>query len=132
MQTSFYDAHGRAYAYTEDGVHIYTFSGVPVAYIYNGTLYTFSGDYISELHEGLIRDEHGNVVLFADESTNRIPKPTKHAGKRSGLRLMRPPKLHRNICTVSLRRTYAWSRKTPEAIFEANSTNSALSRMAYR
>ena len=42
----FYDRHGNAVAYVDDGEHIYSWDGRPVAFISGEHVYTFSGNFI--------------------------------------------------------------------------------------
>ena len=46
MAIDFYSKSGRAIAYTEDGEHICTFSGRPIAYLDGDVVYSFSGQHI--------------------------------------------------------------------------------------
>ena len=64
MKSTFYDSNGRHVAYTEDDVHIYLFSGEPVAYLDNGSVYSFSGRHLGWFENGCIRDNNGSMRLL--------------------------------------------------------------------
>ena len=51
MSLTFYDSSGKPVAYTEDGTHIYLFSGEPVAYLDNESVYSFSGKHLVQFHK---------------------------------------------------------------------------------
>ncbi len=46
MDTTFYDRKGQPVVYTNDGVLIHRFSGEPVAYLHDDSVYSFGGRYI--------------------------------------------------------------------------------------
>lgn len=46
MAIDFYSKSGEPVAYTEDGQHIYLFSGRPVAFLSGNAVYSFSGKHI--------------------------------------------------------------------------------------
>lgn len=85
MPMTFYDRSGKPVAYTEDDVHIFLYSGYPVGYLYDGSVYSYSGRHLGTLRTGWIRDHAGTRVFFTDEAMNHaLPLPAK---------LMKPPKL---------------------------------------
>ncbi len=43
---TFYDESGSAVAYSDDGTHIYLFSGQPVAYFQRDSVYSFGGRHL--------------------------------------------------------------------------------------
>ena len=58
-EIDFYDHDGQPIAYTQDRVHIYTFSGDPVAYLDGDSVYSFSGKHLGWFVDGWIRDNYG-------------------------------------------------------------------------
>ncbi|HCP31946.1 TPA: hypothetical protein DIT45_01645 [Candidatus Acetothermia bacterium] len=59
-EIDFYDHSGSSVAYTQDGIHIYTFSGEPVAYLDGDSVYSFSGE-----HLGWFEDGFGTIPVIA-------------------------------------------------------------------
>lgn len=41
MSLDFYDSNGRPYAYSDDGETIYSFTGIPIAYISDDSIFSF-------------------------------------------------------------------------------------------
>lgn len=75
----FYDNHGEPTAYTEDGVHIYLFSGEPVAYLDHDAIYGYNGRQFGWFDNGWMRDLNGDCVFFSEKATRSGPvKPVKH------------------------------------------------------
>jgi len=77
MSLDFYDSQGRPYAYSDDGETIYSFTGVPVAYISDDSIYSFSGLHLGYFNDGIIRDRYGDVLLFTDGASGGPLKPLK-------------------------------------------------------
>ena len=78
MLMVFYDNHGRPTAYTEDGTHIYLFTGQPVAYFSREAVYGFNGRLLGWFSDGWIRDLSGNCVFYSENATGCGPsKPSK-------------------------------------------------------
>ena len=75
MERTFYGRSGNAIAYTEDGVHIYLFSGKPVAYLDGESVYSFGGRHLGWYLDGWIWDNHGYAVLFTEEATGGPGRP---------------------------------------------------------
>lgn len=53
MSLDFYDRNGRPYAYSDDGEHIFTFNGKPVAYICEDSIYRFDGQHVGYFESGM-------------------------------------------------------------------------------
>lgn len=77
MEILFYNESGVSAAYTEDGTHIYLFSGEPVAYIDGNSIFSFSGKHLGWYIQGWIRDNNGDCVFFTKEATGGPVKPVK-------------------------------------------------------
>ena len=75
MDTTFYNRNGQPVAYTEDGTHIYLFSGEPVAYLHGDSVYSFGGRHLGWFVDGWIRDNNGYCVFFTSEATGGPGKP---------------------------------------------------------
>ena len=92
MSLDFYDSQGRPYAYSDDGETIYSFSGVPIAYISNDSIYSFSGKHLGYFNNGIIRDKHGDSLLFTDGASGGPMKPMKRMKPMKGMKRMKPMK----------------------------------------
>lgn len=75
MSLDFYNQHGEAVAYTDDGTHIYSWSGEPVAYLSGSHVYSFEGQFRAWFENGWIRDKSGNAMLFTPAATGGPWKP---------------------------------------------------------
>ncbi|MFH1385121.1 MAG: 4-fold beta flower protein [Candidatus Omnitrophota bacterium] len=72
---TFYDQSGYPIAYCDDGHHIYLFSGKPVAYILEDSVFSFEGHHLGWLHNGWVRDHNGDAVFFTENASGGILKP---------------------------------------------------------
>jgi hypothetical protein len=88
MPMTFYDRSGKPVAYTEDDVHIFLYSGYPVGYLYDGSVYSYSGRHLGTLRTGWIRDHAGACVFFTDFTEDAM-----NGGPPLPAKLVKPPKL---------------------------------------
>jgi hypothetical protein len=79
MELTFYDVAGSAIAYCDDGRLIYSFSGVPLAYLDRDSVYGFDGIHLGWWDHGWVRDHHGAWVFFTESSVGGPPIPAKRA-----------------------------------------------------
>ena len=63
-----YELSGLPVAYSDDGVHIFLYSGQAVAYFVGDSLFSFSGQHLGWLYRGWIIDHDGNCVLFSEQA----------------------------------------------------------------
>jgi len=49
MTLEFYDYQGQPFSYCEDGETIYPYAGIPIAYIYEDSIYSFNGRHLGFL-----------------------------------------------------------------------------------
>ncbi len=63
-----YELSGLPVAYSDDGVHIFLYSGQAVAYFVGDSVYAFSGRHLGWRHSGWIIDHDGNSVLFSEQA----------------------------------------------------------------
>ena len=87
MSLDFYDSNGRPYAYSDDGETIYSFTGIPIAYISDESIYSFSGQHIGYFNNGMSRDGHGDVLLF---TANASGGPMKQMKPMKSIKQMNP------------------------------------------
>lgn len=75
----------------DDGDTIYTFTGIPIAYISDDSIYSFSGRYIGYFNGGIIRDRYGDSLLFTDGASGgpmKLMKPMKSMKKMKPMKGM--------------------------------------------
>jgi len=119
MSLDFYDSQGRSYAYSDDGETIFSFMGVPVAYISDDSIYSFSGAHIGYFNDGMIRDQHGDVLLFTDGASDGPMKPMKMMKPMKSMKQMKPMKGMKQMKPMRPMKTLGWSSYAPEDIFES-------------
>jgi hypothetical protein len=119
MSLDFYDSNGRPYAYTDDGVHVFSFSGTPIAFISDDSIYSFSGVHIGYFNDGVIRDGRGDTLLFTADSTSGPMKPMKQMKPMKGMKQMKPMKGMKQMKPMRPMKTQGWSGYSPESLFES-------------
>ena len=92
MPLDIYDRFGDAIAYSDDGEHIYLFSGEAVCYLVAEAIYCYHGEQLGWYEDGWIRDKRGRCVAFSQWAVDgprqieinphptqspRQPRPTK-------------------------------------------------------
>ena len=117
MALDFYDLNGRPIAYTEDGIHIYLFSGEPAAYLQDDSVYSYSGKHLGWLLDGWIRDHRGNAVLFTEKSLGGPIKPIRQLKPLKSIRNIRPIKSIRQIKPIKPIKSFNWSDLVGEEFF---------------
>lgn len=122
MSLDFYDSQGRPYAYSDDGETIYTFSGIPVAYISDDSIYSFTGVHIGYFNDGMIRDQNGDVLLFTSGASGGPMKPMKMIKPMKSMKKMKHMKSMKQMKPMRPMKTLGWSSYPPEDIFESKST----------
>jgi hypothetical protein len=94
-----FDSHARATAYIsdEDGMTIYLWSGEPVAYLDEDSVYGFNGKHLGWLYKGAVYDHDGNVLAAsATRFQGGVPPPglksLKDLKPLKGLKELKPLK----------------------------------------
>lgn len=118
MSIDFYSANGQPYAYSDDGETIYTFDGRPVAYIDGDSIYSFGGAHLGFFENGQIWDHSGQVALFTDGASGGPMKPLKALKPLKGLKHLKPLKGLKQLKPLKPLKTLAWSKRSPQGIFE--------------
>jgi hypothetical protein len=83
MEKLFYDRSGRPVAYSNDGVHVHSFSGHAIGHIHEDSICDYSGKHLGWFVDGWVRDHSGRCVMFTDEASGgpvmprRGTQPTK-------------------------------------------------------
>lgn len=113
-----YDSSGRPYAYSDDGEHIYTFDGRPIAYLNGDSVYSYQGKHLAYIDDGIIWDSSGAAMLFTADARGGPVKPVRQGRPVKGVRHVRPIKGARDVRPVRPVKSLRWSRFPPDAIFE--------------
>jgi len=119
MQITFYNSQGHPTAYTEDEVHIYLFSGQPVAYIDDSSVYAYNGRHLGRFEDGWIRDNQGNCVFFTEDASGGPMKPMKSMRPMKGMKSMKPMKSMKQMKPMRPMNTSSWSELSREQFFES-------------
>lgn len=118
MSLDFYDSLGNPVAYTDDGEHIFTFPGQPVAYLNSGSVYSFSGAHLGWLEDGQVRDHGGAVVFFTPEAAGGPLKPLRKLKPVKGLKQLNPLKGIRQFAPLKPLTTLSWSQLSGLQFFQ--------------
>jgi hypothetical protein len=73
MSITFYDRSGVPVAYSDDGTHVFLYSGDPVAYLEDEAMYAYRGELLGWFEEGWLRDKDGHCVAFSDHAAGGPP-----------------------------------------------------------
>ncbi|WP_369122660.1 MULTISPECIES: 4-fold beta flower protein [unclassified Pseudomonas] len=117
---TFYDRQGRAVAWfddEQDNPAIYLYSGRPVAWISDESIYAYSGAHLGWFVDGWIRDSHGHAVLFTPDCSGGPARPARHARPARGARQARPARGARHARPARPARTTSWSPLSGDAFF---------------
>lgn len=115
----FYDRNGRATAYSQDGEHIYLYSGRPVAYLRDDSVFAYSGRHLGWFQDGWIRDHKGNTVFFTNGASGGPTKPTKQVRPVKSVKSLRPMKSLRQMKPAHSIKRRAWSERSSTSFFTA-------------
>ena len=114
---TFYDKNGKPIAYTEDGEHIYLFTGKPVAYIYQNTVYGFNGHQFGWFENGWIRDLQGACAFYTAIAVGGPIKPIKQIKPIKSIKGIKPIKSIKQIRKIKPIFSYGWSAYSNERFF---------------
>lgn len=117
MSLDFYDGEGNPVAYSDDGQHVFSFSGRPVAYLSQNSVYSFTGAHLGWFEGGLVRDNSGDVVFFTDGATGGPLKPLKKLKPLKGLKGLLPLKGLKALKPLKPLPSLSWSAISGEHFF---------------
>ncbi len=118
MDFTLYDSKGRPTAYSEDGEHIFLFSGAAVAYLHGRSVYSYSGRHLGRFQAGWMRDNSGNCAFFTDDAASGGPaRPAKTAKPAKSAKTAKPAKMARSAAGQPARQS-AWSELSGKHFFE--------------
>ena len=109
-----FDAQGRptAYLVPSDDLTFYLWSGEPVAYLDDDSVYGFNGKHLGWYHNGAVYDDEGDVVA----APARMFEGSVQATTARGLRGLRPLKGLKELKPLKPLFGLSWSA-TPAAVF---------------
>ncbi|MFQ2194458.1 4-fold beta flower protein [Aeromonas jandaei] len=117
MAIDFYSKSGSPIAYTEDGQHIYLFSGAPVAHLDGDAVYSFSGNHIGWFEDGWVRDLKGKCVFYTASATGGPVKPVKKVKPVKSVKRVKPIKGVKKVKSVKAIKSLSWSPLSSEQFF---------------
>jgi hypothetical protein len=117
-EIDFYDQSGSPVAYTQDGVHIYTFTGHPVAHLDGESVYSFSGKHLGWFENGWIRDNSGCCVFYTHDAHGGPVKPVKQVKPVKSVKSVEPVKSVKLVRPVKTVKSLSWSNLSGEQFFE--------------
>jgi len=109
LEITFYNRNGIPIAYTEDGEHIFLFSGEPVAYLYGESVFSFTGKHLGWFREGWIRDNFGECVFFTENTQGGPAKPMKCMKPMKSMKLMKSMKAMKEMRPMRPMNKLSWS-----------------------
>jgi hypothetical protein len=111
MELTFYDAAGRAVAYCEDERHIYSFTGVALAYVEDDSVYGYDGRHLGWWDGGWIRDHDGVLVFFTELADDRGPRlPIRQPRPAKGVKDAPPPPVYKHVKPARFADGSSWLR----------------------
>lgn len=114
----FYDCHGTPVAYTEDGIHVFLFTGEPAAYFEQDAVYGYNGKQLGWFNNGWIRDLQGLCVFFSENASGSGPvKPIKRICPIKSIKQIKPIKSIREIRRIRPINQLAWSPLSGKQFF---------------
>jgi len=117
MEITFYDSQGAPIAYTQDGVHIYLFSGQPVAHLSGTSVYSFGGRHLGRFENGWVRDNNGSCVFFTKDAQGGPLKPLKQLKPLKSLKQLKPLKSLKELKPLRPLNSLSWSRLSGRQFF---------------
>ena len=109
MDATFYDSNGSPIAYTEDNEDIFLYSGMPVAYLSDNSVYAYSGRHLGWFDNGWIRDNGGFCTFFTEEASGGPMKPMKQMKPMKGMKGMKPMKGMKQMKPMKPMDQLSWS-----------------------
>ncbi|WP_138106338.1 4-fold beta flower protein [Serratia fonticola] len=118
MSINLFDSSGTPYAYFDDGVHLFTFSGEPIGYLEGDSIYLYNGRHVGYWANGVIRDSSGDVILFSEHATTGPSRPLRKLLPLKGLKGLKPMKGLRQLKPLRPLNSMRWSNTRPCDVFE--------------
>jgi hypothetical protein len=120
-ETIFYPNSGKPIAYTEDSQHLFTFSGEPVAFMSDDSIYSFSGNsrhqHLGWMIDDWVIDHDGCCVFFTNSATDGPGKPRKQSKPAKKIKQMKPAKGMKEMEPMKPPRKDSWSKFSGKDFF---------------
>jgi len=113
-----YELSGLPIAYSDDGVHIFLYSGEAVAYFVEDSVYAFSGQHLGWRDKGWIIDHDGNCVFFSEQAELGPQKFMVQEYRRKMQAGPLPEKTLRQFEPLRPLMSSKWSRLSAEKFFQ--------------
>lgn len=117
MSITFYDRSGNVVAYSDDDVHIFLFSGEPIAYLDADALYSYRGELMGWFEDGWLRDKDGRCVAFSEQASGSPTQPEKRRRPKQSLKQPLPLQQHRDPRSLRPMHSNAWSSQSAQEFF---------------
>ncbi len=117
MSITFYNNNGVPVAYSDDGCHIFLFTGEPVAYLYNISVYSYLGNHLGFFEDGWIYDNSGARVFFTENASGGPAKPAKRARPSKGSKRSKPSKRSKRSRPSKPAKRQSWSDLSSQLFF---------------
>ena len=118
MSYIFYNKRGSLIAYTEDDCHVFKFTGEPLAYFNEDSVYTYEGKHLGFYQDGWIRNEDGMCVFFTKEAIGGPPRAMQDIGPVKSPKLKIPLKKPREHQLKKPEIKQVWSELSSVNFFE--------------
>ena len=76
MALIFFNKTGKAILHTNNKKDIFSFDGIPVAYIQNNSIYAYFGAHLAWFSDGWILNHSGEVLFFTKNASDGPTKPS--------------------------------------------------------
>lgn len=117
MSIVLYNQAGVAIAYSDDGQHLFLFSGVPVAYLDADAVYSYRGEQLGWFENGWLRDKDGRCVAFSENPAPGPQRPAKSQKPPVGLKQPIPIKDRQDPRALRPIHSNAWSTQSANDFF---------------
>ena len=114
---TFYDSYGTPVAYCDDGEAIYLYSGEPVAYLVEDSVYTYAGRHIGFVENGWVRDHDGRCVFSTENYEGGPVRPICKVASVRKAASIRPVREIRRVRPAKAVRQQGWSPQSGQLFF---------------
>lgn len=114
----FYNREGHPCCYTDDFMHIYSYSGDPLGYIQNNKVWNYDGRYLGLFRNNWVIDRDGCYLFFTENSTGGPMRPLRELAPLKSLKKLRPLKSIKEIAPIPPMTTLSWSGRGVKTFFE--------------
>jgi hypothetical protein len=114
MPITLFDQHGRAYAFSDDDVHFFSYAdGRPLAYLDGASVYNFSGNHVGWFVDGWVMDNVGQCAYFSDDAAGGPLRPQRSLKPLKPLKSLLPLKSLRSLKPLKPLASSGWCPVPP-------------------